>query len=100
MTISRTGVSGSQGGAAGYPWLVADIGGSNARFGWVDGPGRPVEHVRKLPVPRYESLHAAAEAYLAELAGLGVSARPRRASRRPAFRTGSRRSRHDPGGRH
>jgi glucokinase len=80
VTISRTDTAGHQGGGAGYPWLVADIGGSNARFGWVDGPGRPVEHVRKLPVPRYESLHAAAEAYLEELAGLGLAARPRRAS--------------------
>ena len=67
-------------GAAGYPWLVADIGGSNARFAWVDGPGKSVEHVRKLPVAQYESLRAAAEAYLKELAGLGIQARPRRAS--------------------
>ncbi|OWQ88960.1 glucokinase [Roseateles aquatilis] len=67
-------------GDAGYPWLVADIGGSNARFAWVDGPGRPVEHVRKLPVAQYESLRAAAEAYLKELAALGITARPRRAS--------------------
>lgn len=66
--------------AAGYPWLVADIGGSNARFAWVDGPGQSVAHVRKLPVAQYDSLRAAAEAYLKELAGLGVSARPKRAS--------------------
>lgn len=65
---------------AGYPWLVADIGGSNARFAWVDGPGKGVEHVRKLPVAHYESLRDAAEAYLKELAGLGISARPKRAS--------------------
>ncbi|WP_273488668.1 glucokinase [Roseateles chitosanitabidus] len=64
----------------GYPWLVADIGGSNARFAWVDGPGQPVQHVRKLPVAQYESLSAAAQAYLKELAGLGLAARPRRAS--------------------
>ncbi|MBC7726132.1 MAG: hypothetical protein H7242_00725 [Microbacteriaceae bacterium] len=29
---------------------MADIGGTNARFGWVAGPGAPVSHVRKLPV--------------------------------------------------
>ncbi|MFX1678015.1 glucokinase [Mitsuaria sp. CC2] len=66
--------------AAGYPWLVADIGGSNARFAWVDGPGKGVAHVRKLPVAHYESLRDAAEAYLKELAGLGISTRPKRAS--------------------
>ncbi|WP_423599300.1 glucokinase [Roseateles sp. MS654] len=80
MSPSRTETNGRAGDAAGYPWLVADIGGSNARFAWVDGPGKSVEHVRKLPVAQYESLRAAAEAYLRELAGLGIVARPRRAS--------------------
>ncbi len=80
VSPSRTETNGRAGDAAGYPWLVADIGGSNARFAWVDGPGKSVEHVRKLPVAQYESLRAAAEAYLRELAGLGIVARPRRAS--------------------
>jgi len=47
-----------------YPWLVADIGGTNARFGWVAGPGRPVEHVRVLPVTAHASPAEAARAYL------------------------------------
>ncbi|MDH0867311.1 glucokinase [Mitsuaria sp. GD03876] len=80
VAVGRNETTGRATSAAGYPWLVADIGGSNARFAWVDGPGQPVQHVRKLPVAQYESLRAAAEAYLKELAGLGLSARPRRAS--------------------
>ncbi len=51
-----------------YPWLVADIGGTNARFGWVDGPGQAVAHVRVLPVTAHPSPAAAAQAYLKELA--------------------------------
>ncbi len=66
--------------AAGYPWLVADIGGSNARFGWVAGPGQAVAHVRTLPVAPHESLAAAAKSYLADLAGMGLAAQPHRAS--------------------
>jgi glucokinase len=51
-----------------YPWLVADIGGTNARFGWVDGPGRSVSHVRVLPVTEHPSPVDAVRAYLALLA--------------------------------
>ena len=36
--------------ALGLPWLVADIGGTNARFGWVRDPGTGVEQVLTLPV--------------------------------------------------
>jgi glucokinase len=36
--------------SAPYPWLVADVGGTNARFGTVSGPGAEVEDVRVLPV--------------------------------------------------
>jgi glucokinase len=48
--------------------LVADIGGTNARFGWVapDAPG--VRHVRTLPVPAHAGPAEAARAYLDELA--------------------------------
>lgn len=80
VAARRNETTGQATNAAGYPWLVADIGGSNARFAWVDGPGKAVEHVRKLPVAQYESLRVAAEAYLTELAGMGIVARPRRAS--------------------
>lgn len=50
-----------------YPWLVADIGGSNARFGWVTSANQGIEHVRTLTVSEYASPIAASEAYLASL---------------------------------
>jgi glucokinase len=66
------------------PRLLADIGGTNARFGWIaaDGPGVRASHVRKLPVADYATLADAAAAYLAGLATeLGDSfQRPRRAA--------------------
>jgi len=52
----------------GLPWLVADIGGTNARLGWVEAPAGPVQHVRKLPVADHPHLEAAVRAYLAERA--------------------------------
>ena len=65
-----------------YPWLVADIGGTNARFGWVASEGSDVEHVRKLPVPQHAGPAEAVRSYLDELAGvLGTrGAPPRRAA--------------------
>jgi len=66
--------------ALGLPWLVADLGGTNARFGWVGHPGRGVEHVRKLAVADYAGPAAAAAAYLAGLQGLPGTAPPRRAA--------------------
>ena len=51
--------------SAAYPWLVADIGGTNARFGTVAGPGAPVEDVRVLTVAEHAGPVAAAQAYLA-----------------------------------
>ena len=50
--------------SAAYPWLVADIGGTNARFGTVAGPGAPVEDVRVLPVAGHAGPAAAVRAYL------------------------------------
>lgn len=49
------------------PWLVADIGGTNARFGWIAAPERGVEHIRTLPVAQQATLQEAARAYLADL---------------------------------
>jgi glucokinase len=64
---------------ASYPRLVADIGGTNARFAWVDSPGAGPQHVRKLSVPAYEAPAHAMRAYLAELAQtLGSDYRPPR----------------------
>ena len=72
-----------------YPWLVADIGGSHARFGWVAGPGTPVSQVRKLPVAAHAGPLQAVQAYLAGLAGLAdLAGQPdadRRAPRHAAF---------------
>lgn len=51
--------------SAAYPWLVADVGGTNARFGTVAGPGAPVEDVRVLPVAAHAGPAAAVRAYLA-----------------------------------
>lgn len=51
--------------SAAYPWLVADVGGTNARFGTVAGPGAPVEDVRVLPVAGHAGPAAAVRAYLA-----------------------------------
>lgn len=50
-----------------YPWLVADIGGTNARFGWIAAPGAPVTQVRRLPVAEHAGPVQAARAYLAAL---------------------------------
>jgi len=59
------------------PWLVADIGGTNARFGWVDAPGEPVRHVRTLPTADHAGPAEAAQAYLQALrADLGAALPP------------------------
>ena len=54
--------------APGFPRLVADIGGSNARFGWVTATNAGVQHIRKLSVQDYRSPALAANAYLRDLA--------------------------------
>jgi len=62
--------------------LVADVGGSNARFGLVEQAGGPITHVRSLPVAAHAGLAEAVEAYLEGLPG-GADARalrPRRAA--------------------
>lgn len=50
--------------SAAYPWLVADVGGTNARFGTVAGPGAAVEDVRVLSVAGHAGPAAAVRAYL------------------------------------
>ena len=76
--VRRPGETAVAGGRlAGLPWLVADIGGTNARFGWVDGDGRQVQHVRKLPTAGYPQPADAVHAYLHQLAPLlGPAFRP------------------------
>src|SRR5262249_50754167 len=51
-----------------FPSLVADVGGTNARFGWVPAAGAPVQLVRTLPVPGHAGPLQAAQAYLAQIA--------------------------------
>ena len=64
---------------ASFPRLVADIGGTNARFGWLDEPGAPVTQVRKLSVPAFAGPGEAARSYLDTLqAELGAAYRPPR----------------------
>jgi len=55
--------------AAPYPWLLADIGGTNARFAWVERAGGGIEHPQTLAVAAREGPLAAAREYLAGLAG-------------------------------
>lgn len=49
------------------PWLVADIGGTNARFGWLAEGADAVAHVRKLHGADHPGAGAAARAYLRQL---------------------------------
>lgn len=44
--------------------LLADIGGTNARFAWQAAPGAPVTDVQVLPGAQYPTLQAAMHAYL------------------------------------
>ena len=47
--------------------LLADVGGTNARFAWQSGAGAPVTDVRVLPAADFPTLQAAMHAYLAGL---------------------------------
>lgn len=65
------------------PKLVADIGGSNIRLGWLDGEHRAVQHVRQLKVADFPSPVEAVRAYLDDIrADCGTAATP---PRRAAF---------------
>ena len=57
-----------------FPWLLADVGGSNARFAWMSGPGQAPQHVRTLAVAEHPQLVDAARAYLSGLAVSGLIA--------------------------
>lgn len=46
------------------PWLVADVGGTNARFGWVDDACGAVRHVKTLPVDQHAGPAEAVAAYM------------------------------------
>lgn len=73
------------------PWLVADIGGTNARFGWVSAGSDRVEHVTTLSVASHAGPALAVEAYLSLLRsrlGAGYSS-PRAAALAVATAVGS-----------
>lgn len=55
------------------PRLLADIGGTNARFGWQEAPGAPITDVRVFPCAGHASL---ADAIASYLAGIGRIAPP------------------------
>ena len=62
------------------PWLVADIGGTHARFGWLAAGSEEVAHVATLRGGDFDGPAAAARAYLADLAAhLGSAFRAPRA---------------------
>lgn len=50
------------------PWLVADIGGTNARFALAEGPQHGVHHIRLLPTAQHAGPGVAARSYLDALA--------------------------------
>jgi len=50
------------------PWLLADIGGTSARFGWLAEGSRQVGHVRTLVAAEFAGPGPAAQAYLVDLA--------------------------------
>ena len=52
--------------AESYPRLVGDIGGTNARFGWIAAPAAPLSEVDSLPGADHPSLTEAMRAYLAK----------------------------------
>jgi glucokinase len=54
-----------------HPWLLADIGGSNARFAWLPHEGAQPSHVRTLAVAEYPQLADAVRAYLEGLVHAG-----------------------------
>ena len=54
--------------------LLADIGGTNARFAWQNEAGAPIEAVRTYPCAEFASLHLAIAAYLHQL-GRGQAGR-------------------------
>lgn len=47
-----------------YPRLLADVGGTNARFGWVERPGDAPHRVRALPTQAHAGIAEAVRSYL------------------------------------
>jgi glucokinase len=53
------------------PCLVADVGGTNARFGWAASPSSPVQHVQTLAACDFAGPAEAARAYMERLTAAG-----------------------------
>lgn len=62
----EAGVIADGNASAAGPRLLADIGGTNARFAWQGAPGAPIASVRVYPCLEHASLQAAAQRYLAD----------------------------------
>ncbi len=52
--------------APGYPRLIGDIGGTNARWAWQDAPRAALQHYREYPCAQFESVLAVIERYLGD----------------------------------
>ena len=63
-----------------YPRLLADIGGTHARFGWQAAAGRGAAHVATAQVSDHVDLVGAARQYLAKLSAGGAPLQPRTAA--------------------
>lgn len=50
----------------GFPRLLGDVGGTNARWAWQAGPGQPLTHVRSLPTADHATIADCIAAYLAQ----------------------------------
>ena len=50
----------------GFPRLLGDVGGTNARWAWQAGPAQPCRHVATLPTREHASIGASIAAYLAQ----------------------------------
>jgi len=68
--------------ALALPWLVADVGGTNARFGWVEDASLRVTQVQTLPVANHAGPAEAVAAYLRNLQAArgGPVPQPRRSA--------------------
>lgn len=72
MTHNPVEISSTKPSAHTFPWLVADIGGSNARFGLILQAGGVAQHVQTVPVRAHSGPAQAARTYLDGLAAAGT----------------------------
>jgi glucokinase len=73
------GAAPHEGASRALPWLVADIGGTHARFGWIDDPGAGIGQVATLRCDEHAGPAQAAGVYLQGVAdALGARYRPPR----------------------